>query len=181
MDETYRTSVNIPLSDLNLKFDPVAPTLTINDTLLQAVRILSKDKTVSAIPITNPLTGEVQDAFIRSDIRVSFFVCPFWTYISDINMKLRTRVFFFEMYCLDQFFVIDRVYMQLDTKISDFLARHKNSRHVPHTTLNANVFDVVFNMLSKRQHLSFVLTPQKKFVGIFTLRHVFNLLLTGHA
>jgi len=146
MDETYRTSINISIADMNFKFNSTYPTLTMNDTLLQAVQLLSNDKTISAIPIVNKETGEVENAFVRSDIR---------------------------------FFVIDRIYMKLDTKIHDFLARHKNSRHVPQAKMDDSIFDVVMKMLSKRQHMSFVLTKEKKLIGIITLRHVFELLLAG--
>jgi len=46
-------------------------------------------------------------------------------------------------------------------------------------TIDANLFDTILDILSKRQNLSLVLTPQKTLIGIFTLRHIFHKLLDG--
>ena len=76
-----------------------------------------------------------------------------------------------------QFFAMNRTYMELDMRISTFLAKYKHSRYVVKQTMDDNIFDVIFAMLSRRQHCCFILSHKGTLIGTITMRANFDLIL----
>jgi predicted transcriptional regulator len=76
-----------------------------------------------------------------------------------------------------RFFAIDRAYLNLQSKVCDFLAKHSAARRVIIANEREMLFDMMIKILAARQHSCVVVDDNRQLKGVLTLRDIFHRLL----